>query len=339
MKIFVAFAALAHTVAGFGSLVNPCNEDNVEKPPIWSDLGNVECFDENGNVNAAVQSGADVTEGSVGLLEADLDPIETRYTSTCTAELGCMCPVNVHWHLGAEHFNTGTYDLDGDEWMAAHGSYDSRRKLAAGAVEPGNFCPGYDENDPTFTTEYDWEYCTNMHVGYTYEIHWPHSNLGSCGTEWQFQSHFMDGVLCFANANDLSTPDALGAVFDSGIAKIGVQAQVFTVVNDDAYDYPEWDSLYSWNTDLAENVAIYQGSTTGLDNGNVVCRGTGGAVTWQVDRGCHKISAKAFDQLCKSMLEQTDDMSGDTYPHTARDTVLPELTTDETMGAGVDFGY
>jgi hypothetical protein len=336
MKIFLAFAALAHTVAGFGNLVNPCNENNVEKPPIWTDLGNVPCFDENGNVNAAVQSGADVTEGSAGLLEADLDPIDSRYTETCT-DLGCMCPVNVHWHLGAEHYNEGTFDLDGDAWMAAHGS-DSHRKLA-GEVEPGNFCPGYDENDLAYTTEYEWQYCTDMHVGYTYEIHWPHSNLGACGTEWQFQSHFMDGVLCFANANGLSTPDALGAVFDSQVAKIGVQAQVFTVVNDEAYDYPEWNPLYSWNTDLAENVAIYQGSTTGLNEGNVVCRGTGGAVTWQVDRGCHKISARAFDRLCMLMLEQTDDMSSDVYPHTARDTVIPELTTNEEMGPGVDFGY
>jgi len=47
-----------------------------------------------------------------------------------------------------------------------------------------------------------------------------------------------------------------------------------------------------------------QGSTTGQINGNLVCRGTGGMVTWQVDRGCHLISAKAFDRLCKRMRRQ-----------------------------------
>ena len=31
-------------------------------------------------------------------------------------------------------------------------------------------------------------------AGLTYEIHWPHSNLGACGTEWQYQTHFMDGA-------------------------------------------------------------------------------------------------------------------------------------------------
>jgi hypothetical protein len=147
----------------------------------------------------------------------------------------------------------------------------------------------------------------------------------------------MDGVLCYANENSMATADAVDAVFDSKLAKIGVQGQVFTVVNDDAYDYPEWDMLYGWNSDLASNVAIYQGSTTGQKDGNVVCRGTGGVVTWQVDRGCHKVSAKAFDKMCKSMLEQSDDMSDDIHPHNARETVDAALASDVAMGEGVDF--
>ena len=58
---------------------------------------------------------------------------------------------------------------------------------------------------------------------------------------------------------------------------------------------------------------------------------------FQVDRGCHKVSAKKFDDLCKQMLQQSDDMSGDIHPHTARTTVDPELATDVEMGDGVDF--
>ena len=48
--------------------------------------------------------------------------------------------------------------------------------------------------------DYDWKYCSGMHVGYTYELHWPHSNMGDCPTaanpwpKWQYQSHFMDGT-------------------------------------------------------------------------------------------------------------------------------------------------
>lgn len=79
-----------------------------------------------------------------------------------------------------------------------------------------------------------------------------------------------------------------------------------------------------------------QGSTTGQKNGQDTCRGTGGAVTWQVDRGCHMISAKAMDRLCGQMKEQADDMSSDTHPHNARETTSAAITTDVAMPAGVD---
>jgi hypothetical protein len=339
---------------------NPCNSQGPDvKQSIWTDLADLPCFDpqaaneirpgtfEIGGPTAlsinGVQSGADVTEGNRGDLASPLDAISTRYTDTCTDGFGCMCAVNAHWHLGAEHYNEGTYDLNGEDWIYEYGSDDHRRALKegrklAGDIQPGNWCPGYDREDPAYTDEYDWQYCTDMHVGYTYEIHWPHSNLGACDTEWQMQTHFMDGVLCLANQAELDTDVALDAVFNSEQAKIGVQAQVFTIVNDEAYSYPEWEALWSWNTDLATNVAVYQGSTTGLNDGNIICRGTGGAVTWQVDRGCHKISASKFDDLCREMLDQRDDMSGDVYPHTARDTVLNELVDDSVMERH-DFSY
>lgn len=79
-----------------------------------------------------------------------------------------------------------------------------------------------------------------------------------------------------------------------------------------------------------------QGSTTGQKNGQDTCRGTGGAVTWQVDRGCHMISAKAMDRLCGQMKEQADDMSSDTHPHNARETTSAAITTNVAMPAGVD---
>ena len=102
-------------------------------------------------------------------------------------------------------------------------------------------------------------------------------------------------------------------------------------MNVSAYDYPDWDMIGGWNTALATDKAIYQGSTTGQQDGNNVCRGTGGAVTWQVDRGCHLISAKAFDELCKVMKEQKVDMSEDTHAHNARATTDPAITTDVPM--------
>ena len=297
--------------------VNPCNANNEEKPPIWAALMTLECSDQ----YTRVQSAADVTKGATGEMVAELPPISSPFSEED------MCPVNVHWHLGAEHRNAGTFDIPGGDWLAEN---DPDAHLEEG-VEPGNFCPDYDADDPKFTTPYDFQHCSHMKVGYTYEIHWPHSNLGACDTEWQYQSHFMNGVLCMANEAEMSPAEALAAVFDTQEAKIGVQAQVFTVVNDDAYDYPDWDSLSGWNTSLASDVAVYQGSTTGQQDGNEICRGTGGMVSWQVDRGCNLISARAFDELCRVMKEQRVDMSSDTYPHNARETTDPSITTDVPM--------
>lgn len=299
--------------------VNPCNPDDEAKPPIWDALANLDCDED----YVGVQSAADVTPGATGELTAELLPITEPFT-----DVEGMCAVNVHWHLGAEHLNEGTYDIPGEDWMHANDPHHH----ADPDVEPGNFCPDYDAEDAKFTTPYEFEHCSeHMKVGYTYEIHWPHSNLGMCNTEWQFQSPFMNGVLCQANEAHVDPLDAVDTVFESKTTKIGVQAQVFTIVNDPAYDYQGWDALGGWNTDLANDVATYQGSTTGQQDGNETCAGTGGMVTWQVDRGCHLISARAVDELCRVMKEQKVDMSGDTHAHNARATTDPSITSDIPM--------
>ena len=155
-------------------------------------------------------------------------------------------------------------------------------------------------------------------------------------------------MLCQANvaveAGEMTVEQAGAAVFTgaddfaSRAVKLGVHAQVFTLTNDAAHDYPLWDMMTGFNTDLATDVAIYQGSTTGQKNGNDDCRGTGGMVTWQVDRGCHKISAAAMDRLCGQMKAQKDDMSSDTHPHNARETTAASITTDIAMPAGANMG-
>ena len=155
-------------------------------------------------------------------------------------------------------------------------------------------------------------------------------------------------MLCQANvaveAGEMTVAQAGAAVFTgaddfaSRAVKLGVHAQVFTLTNDEAHDYPLWDMMTGFNTDLATDVAIYQGSTTGQKNGNDDCRGTGGMVTWQVDRGCHKISAAAMDRLCGQMKAQKDDMSSDTHPHNARETTAASITTDIAMPVGANMG-
>merc|ERR1719487_350241 len=51
---------------------------------------------------AIEQAGANVTRGYVGLIDnSATPPITTTYRAAG------LCPVNVHWHLGAEHLSVG----------------------------------------------------------------------------------------------------------------------------------------------------------------------------------------------------------------------------------------
>merc|ERR1711935_1321589 len=110
--------------------------------------------------------------------------------------------------------------------MGSNGQYDmngmgpskvAERRRLAGKVDPGGQCYLYDENNDIFTDEYVWKYCTDMEVGQTYEVHWPHSRAGACGTLNQYQTPFKDGVFC--------TDDIIADL----PADIGVQAQVYVV--------------------------------------------------------------------------------------------------------------
>merc|ERR1712050_801581 len=96
------------------------------------------------------------------------------------------------------------------------------RKLA-GDVREGFVCRYYDETDSMYTTEYDWKHCVGMHVGNTYEIHWPHSAAGACGTPNQYQTPFYDGVFC---RDGIISLDPLNTY-----QKIGVQSQIYTIIN------------------------------------------------------------------------------------------------------------
>ena len=96
----------------------------------------------------------------------------------------------MHWHLGAEHKNTGTYDQPPPVGFVPN----TGRRLAAAGNQAGHWCPAPTNIASLNMIDYDWKHCSGMQVGATYEIHWPHSNLGACGTKWQYQSHFMDGA-------------------------------------------------------------------------------------------------------------------------------------------------
>lgn len=257
-------------------------------------------------LGTAEQSGVNVTLGYQGSLDVDTVPITGPYF-----ESG-LCPVNVHWHLGAEHYSVGEYDL------VDNGPGDHDHRALAGEARPGFKCHHYDDTDSKFTKEYEWKHCVDTHVGETYEVHWPHSNMGACATLNQYQTPFYDGVFCrFATdyAQDLSK------------AKIGVQGQVFTIVNDEAYYYPDLIRGMIVDGDIGSDIATYTGSTTGTSRDNDMCSQYTG-ITWQVDRKCHLISASSFDKMCADMKAQRDDMKDDLYPHGSRELVADHLAAD-----------
>jgi hypothetical protein len=304
--------------------VNPCEGMKpYSSGPGDKYFANVDCLKDE-VVQTLEQAGANVTKGYVGGLETHgRNPITTNYD-----EAG-LCPVNVHWHLGAEHLSVGQYDEYGSGPCDSYGHRRelgddscSRRKLAGDTVRLGGQCHHYDASDSKFTTEYDWKHCTKMEVGQTYEIHWPHSAAGSCGTDWQYQSPFYDGVFCNAGLITILPLNTF--------EKIGVQGQIFTVVNDESYYY---DNLIAgaWMDDSHwADVAMYTGSTTGTSRDNDVCsRYT--PITWQVDRTCHMISASSFDKLCQDMSGMKDDMSMDYYPHGARAVSSTAYVADNLM--------
>jgi hypothetical protein len=259
------------------------------------------------------QAGSNVTKGYVGGMNVSLVPNTKNYWQSS------MCPVNVHWHLGTEHYSVGEYDEQGngpfgnimlEEDMETE---DNVRKLAS-EVRAGFRCSYYDAADTKFTTEYDWQHCKGMHVGETYEVHWPHSAAGACGTINQYQTPFYDGVFCnldLETFTTLSAQDVANAV--------GVQAQIYTIVNDEAYYYP--DMIRGWivdeKTGMGQDIHYYTGSTTGTSRNNEICSQYA-PITWQVDRKCHMISASSFDMLCYEMKLQRDDMSDDLHAHGSR---------------------
>ena len=331
---------------GFGN--NPCIDESG-KATLRSDtgqgfgvgLGDLDC--EHASVGA--QSGTDVTKGAEGMMDPSVGPIQDYNAAG-------MCTVNVHWHIGAEHRSGGQYDETAEFDHPNKDTYaGSHRRLASadGGMRIGHMCVKgkelWEAKDPSVrnadgsVNEYDWKYCKDMHVGLTYEFHWPHSSLGACQTPWQYQYHFLDGVLCQATMGGLTYADAAAALTsDPPGAYIGVEGQVFTIVNggDAAAKRPTWDVLNGWDrqaieetkNDATGGVAYYQGSTTGdAANNDDVCRGTGNLVTWHQDRKCHTLEASTMDEMCRRMLViSADDMSPDVAPHGARETVVAALT-------------
>jgi hypothetical protein len=306
-----------------GASSNPCHGADLK-------LANTDCV-KHVVEEALEQAGGDVTEGFVGLNPTTVVPITDAYYTKG------LCPVNVHWHLGAEHRSAGEFDENGKgpgkAGTPSHLSNYTRRLAASSgsstpsSVRYGYACSLYDSSDSKFTTEYNWQHCVDMYVGETYEIHWPHSKLGACHTPNQYQYPFYDGVFCMYDGVTVLTPEIIAS-------HVGVQSQVFTIVNDESFYYPDLMRGMIVDGDYGKDITAYTGSTTGTSRSNDVCSGYG-PITWQVDRKCHLISASSFDKMCADMKQQRDDMSNDLYPHGSRELVAHHLTANNQVFTNV----
>jgi hypothetical protein len=302
-------------------LINPCGgQKPTHAGPGDNYFLNVECM-RNGLVAVLEQAGANVTRGYRGGLDAG----EWRVPITEAYDQTDLCPVNVHWHLGAEHLSVGEFDEQGTgpadvAGYCAEDAEGGRRRADEECMRLGFRCHHYDAADPKSTTPCEWQHCVNMTVGETYEVHYPHSAAGACGTEWQYQTLFYDGVFCRDGIINILTPL-------NTYKKIGVQSQTFVIVNDEDYYYPNLFAGKMVGGEHGVDMAMYTGSTIGTSRDNDVCSRFA-PITWQVDRKCHMISASSFDRMCEQMKAQSDDMKDDLYAHGARELVAHHLVAD-----------
>tara|TARA_B100000519_G_scaffold44994_1_gene35849 strand:+ start:795 stop:1175 length:381 start_codon:yes stop_codon:yes gene_type:complete len=120
---------------------------------------------------------------------------------------------------------------------------------------------------------------------------------------------------------------------DSLHQNVGVQAQIFTIVNDENYYYPDLFRGMIVDGDKGSEITYYTGSTTGTSRDNTVCSAYS-PITWQVDRKCHIISASTFDKMCGDMKSQRDDMSDDLYAHGSREVTADDITANNQDNDG-----
>eukprot|EP00956_Cyclotella_meneghiniana_P013219 scaffold18934_cov50-Cyclotella_meneghiniana.AAC.4 len=89
-------------------------------------------------------AGTDVTIGYKGGMNTTWEPVTELFW-----EIG-MCPVNVHWYLGAEHCSEGEYD----ETFADNGpEHKHLNRHLSGDARQGFRCKNYDASNIKFTTE------------------------------------------------------------------------------------------------------------------------------------------------------------------------------------------
>ena len=147
----LGFASTPLSASPTARLANPCAGKKPNFP-------NANCFTEDGDPNVPEQAAADVTKGAISEAN-DMFANQTAGTPIMTSysEAG-LCPVNVHWHVGAEHRSAGQYDENGTapsfspNWSFGGSTYNGRRLAAGQTYRHGHKCHHYNASDPAYTT-------------------------------------------------------------------------------------------------------------------------------------------------------------------------------------------
>jgi len=234
-------------------------------------------------VAAEPQAPRDVSAGATGTRNS-------RVKVVPFATYQSMTHVNTHFHLGAEHKSTGEYDIPGT------------------ASSVSSATPGYRCDTTTLESNqmaaYDFQYCKEVEVGETYELHWVHSN------------------------NGIGLGGGLGGAFARGQnPTVSVAAQVFVVVNDPSKAISNLVDKIQQNGQSGFYVRSYMGSTTGGSYDNEVCSPY--TVSWHVDPTCRLVDAASFDQMCKTLKEF--DAEADIHPHSSRVIVDPAFVVPDSQ--------
>lgn len=123
---------------------------------------------------------------------------------------------------------------------------------------------------------FKFQHCRDVKVGHTYEIQWYYSSGGK-GLHKE-----IDGV--FERQQN---------------PYVAAQAQVYVIVNDEAYQSNS-SLAWGWNSKIVQDAVRYSGSSTDnkYNNGDH-CSPV--SVSWHVDKQCHFLSAKSFDRMCEDL--------------------------------------
>eukprot|EP00571_Detonula_confervacea_P001516 CAMPEP_0172327648 /NCGR_PEP_ID=MMETSP1058-20130122/59940_1 /TAXON_ID=83371 /ORGANISM="Detonula confervacea, Strain CCMP 353" /LENGTH=445 /DNA_ID=CAMNT_0013044729 /DNA_START=80 /DNA_END=1417 /DNA_ORIENTATION=- len=257
------------------------------------------------------QAGANVTKGYVGNMDmGDVKPNTNAYLASK------MCPVNVHWHLGSEHYSAGEFDEKGD---GPHGNQPlpdwANRDLATDAVRDGFRSSAVGVHGQVFTIVNDESfYYGDMIRGMVVDKDMGkdiHYYTGSTtGTS-------RDNEMCSQYAPitwqvDRKCHMISASSFDKMCFDMKMQR------DDMSGDLHAHGARELVTHDLSANNQYYPDA--------IAAEEAAPAETETV--AAETVPATSFDKMCFDMKMQRDDMSGDLHAHGSRELVNHDLSAN-----------